>query len=266
MHHAVADCLGAEIIFADGLQHPAKGRVHNAQHQQEEDQAGAKDQIVFEQLAIGFDAEDLSVCEFEGGAKGAGDFEGEPIFAAGEAGELADQNRHGGGHGQGDHGKEDGAHTQGKQPDDQRQRGGDGCAAQCADQQAVKAAPQMGGGQRHAIGAQPEEHGVGKADNAAIAQQQIIRGHQHNEDTDARRRIHRAHARKQERGQRQTDQDHDQQGGEQRRAGGVAGEQGLEHHYFAFTTGIMPIGRHIRMATMRAMLEISAALGSRKAT
>ena len=39
MHHAIPDRLGPEIVFADRQKDTAKGRMHNAQHDQEQDQA-----------------------------------------------------------------------------------------------------------------------------------------------------------------------------------------------------------------------------------
>jgi hypothetical protein len=97
-----------------------------------------------------------------------------------------------------------------------------------------------------------------------IAQQQIVACHQHDEDADPRRCFQRTHAGEQERRQRQAKQDGSSKPVRIRERG-RSPEIRFVSIYFAFTTGIMPCGRHIRMAVISAMLEISASLGSRKA-
>jgi hypothetical protein len=51
-HGAVADGLGAEVVLADGLQHPAEGRVDDAQQRQEQQRHGHEQQVVGEDLAV----------------------------------------------------------------------------------------------------------------------------------------------------------------------------------------------------------------------
>ena len=121
----------------------------------------------------------------------------------------------------------------------------------------------MDRGQGNAIGADAKEHGMGKTDDTAVTQEQIITGHQHDKDADPGSGINSAHAGKQKWCQCQTDQNAAEDQRQWQGTRHIAREKRADH--FAFTTGIMPIGRHIRMVTIRAILEMRAALGSIKA-
>ena len=61
-----------------------------------------------------------------------------------------------------------------------------------------------------AVGAHAEEHGVGERDDAGVAEQQVVARHQRDEDADARRRIERARAGKQEWREGEAQRDGDQ--------------------------------------------------------
>ena len=75
-----------------------------------------------------------------------------------------------------------------------------------ADRDRVPAWPQARERDRHAIGADAEEHGVGEGNDAGVAQQQVETRRQHDEDADLGRDVQRLGAGKQERRQREPDQ------------------------------------------------------------
>ncbi len=82
---------------------------------------------------------------------------------------------------------------------------------------------------RDAVGADAKEHRVGKADDAGVAQQQVVAGHQHDEDQDLGGHIERLGARKDEGRQRQAQQAGDQQRRQQPAAREVVGEEATDH-------------------------------------
>jgi len=45
-HHPIADGLGAKFVLADGLKHPSKGRVHDAQQGQKNSCYAQKQQVI----------------------------------------------------------------------------------------------------------------------------------------------------------------------------------------------------------------------------
>ena len=92
-HHTVADRLGPEIILSDRLQYTAKGRIHETQQNEEQDERGGKHQIVIQDLAA-----DPCAHEFAhavGRGQNPRDLVGQPVFTAGYGRELRNKNSNG---------------------------------------------------------------------------------------------------------------------------------------------------------------------------
>ena len=112
--------------------------------------------------------------------------------------QLRGQRLEGRGHGQRDHRVEDRLHAQAEQADQQRQQPATAASAAPARRPPRQARAQARAGDRDAVGADAEEHGVREADDAGVAQQQVEAGHQHDEDQHLRRHVQRLAAREQE--------------------------------------------------------------------
>ena len=162
----------------------------------------------------------------KGGKRGAASAapEVQPVLAARQIRQLRYQRLEGGGHGQRDHGVEDGAHAQACQPDQQREGQRHRQAAGGAGQHRGPARFQPHAGDGHAIGADAEEHGV-RADDAGIAQQQVVAGHQHDEHQDLGRDRERLRSGEQERRGKQQQRHRDQQRAQHHAARRIAGKQ-----------------------------------------
>jgi hypothetical protein len=109
------------------------------------------------------------------------------------------------GHRQRDHRVEDRLHAQREQADHQRQHSDSRSAAPRPHEHRREALAQARAGDRHAVGADAEEHGVREADDAGVAQQQVVAGHQQDEDQHLGRHAQRLAAREQEGRQGQRD-------------------------------------------------------------
>ena len=163
--------------------------------------------------------------EREAGPQHLGHAERAAVLAAGEVGELRRQDGEGRGHGQRHHGKEDGAHAQREQADEQRQR-------DARHQRDGEARQRRGPGRAPAVEREPDavaaeavEHGVGERDDAGVAEQQIVARHQHDEDAHLGRRVDRLRPLEQERRRRQHDQDRQPARAQHPAARQIAGEQ-----------------------------------------
>ena len=102
---------------------------------------------------------------------------------------------------------------------------------------------------------------MGERDDAGVAEQQIVAGHQHDEDQDLRRDVKRLRAGKNEGRERQSKQDRQQDGQQHAAARQVVGQQARDHR---LVTGKRPCGRHSRIDAISRMLENSATFGARK--
>ncbi|MCY1303847.1 hypothetical protein D9M70_535730 [compost metagenome] len=151
------------------------------------------------------------------------------VLAARQVGQLRDQRLERGRDRKRDHGVEDGAHAQAGQADQQgegqryRQAGSGAC------EYGRPPRLQAYAGDGNAISADPEEHRVGEADDAGIAQQQVIAGHQHHEHQNLRCDGKRFRTWKEERRHGQGGHDRDEKKRQHGAAGRIAGKQAYGH-------------------------------------
>ncbi|MNT38869.1 hypothetical protein D3C72_1750790 [compost metagenome] len=151
------------------------------------------------------------------------------VFAACQVRQLRHQCLESGGDGQRDHGVEDGAHAQAGQADQQGKGQRDGQSPRHASKYRGPGRSHPHAGDRHAVRADPEEHGVREADDAGVAQQQVIAGDENDEHQDLRGYRERLRARKQKRRGSQRGHDHDEQQRQHRAARRIAGKQAYRH-------------------------------------
>ena len=208
---AVAERLGAQRILADRLQHPAERRVDDAQQRQKQREADEEDEIVADQSAIERDAEERPAEQSEARLQNLGDPERAAVLAAGQPVELrsehaeriADRQRH--------HGEEDRLHAQRQQADRQRQHGRDAERRGEAERRRAPTRPKPVKRQPDAIGADAEEHHMGKGDHAGVAEQQIVGRAEQGVDADLGGDVERLGAGEEQRRQRQRERDDDDQ-------------------------------------------------------
>ncbi len=123
-----------------------------------------------------------------------------------------------------------------KRPMTRASAGGKRRAGQPAEEDRAPARAHRVERDRHAIGADAEEHGVGEGDDAGIAKQQVVARDQHDEDADARGRLQAARAGKEERRQRQPDEDRDEHDRQRQAARAVAGDEADQHGLRSLTS------------------------------
>ncbi|KAG1255959.1 hypothetical protein G6F68_010010 [Rhizopus microsporus] len=168
-HRAKPDGFGAEGVFANGLQHAAERRIHDTQQHQEQHSADRGDQVVSDDAAVDRHAEQGFRQRPERRAQHLGHFEVQAVFAARQVRQLRHQRLERSRDRQRDHGGE-------RQRHDQR--------ATDAGEHRGPAGLHMDAGDRDAVGADAEEHGVREAHDAGVAQQQVVAGDKDHEHQD----------------------------------------------------------------------------------
>ena len=189
--------------------------------------AGGEDEIVADQPPVQGEAENLAVGQLEARPQRLGNLERAAVLAAGQPVELrsehaeriADRQRH--------HGEEDRLHAQRQQADRQRQHGRDAERRGEAERRRAPTRPEPVKRQPDAIGADAEEHHMGKGDHAGVAEQQIVGRAEQGVDADLGGDVERLGAGEEQRRQRQRERDDDDQRLQRPPARRRAGE---DHH------------------------------------
>ena len=205
-HHAVADRLGAELVLADGLQHAAKGRVHDAQQRQHQHHGGDEQQVVADQIAVDRSRRGRALERLEARAiSHLGQFlkvrpSSPPVksdsceasvwnaeatasvIIAKKIARTRSENR--------------------PMASDSTSETASERAAHAHQHQRPRSGPRRVAGDGNAVGADAEEHGVREAHDAGVAQQQVEAGDQHHEDQHLGRHRQRLDAREEARARR----------------------------------------------------------------
>jgi hypothetical protein len=191
---AVAQGLGAEVVLADRLQHAAEVRVHDPQQHEEDRHRGDEHQVVGGEAPVHGAAEELALHEAGAGPQELRHGEAAPVLAAGEVRELRGEHAEHRRDRERDHREEERAHAQREQSDGERQHQGHGERRGEPREEGPPRGSHAAEGEAHAVRADAVEHGVRERHDARVAQQQVVGGHQHDEDADRGRGVEGARA------------------------------------------------------------------------